>query len=260
MKAGQKIVFILLLLALSGCAHEYEMPTYPASYWDSQGFTSKELERAISYPSPVKRLWALKALENEASPRQRLDLLSLECFYSLEMVPSSPSDRQAFQEAVAKLHAEAIRTSPYNVPDDAVILMMLGGYQDVGAFIDTATRDTFNELANPRSFNDYTGSVKHQAEMSLKKNLAKATYYYVNGDMGASKDAVETAILRKFALSLDEEEEFMLPEHLKSGPKAPWEIFKWRLAKKTGIRLDAALSRLRSTTQGMRQASFQPIQ
>ncbi len=259
MSIRPRILLVLVLLALSGCANDYELQTLPPSYWSTQGFTLKELDDALSYASPVKKLWALKALENKASSAQRLDLFTLECFLSLEMVPSSPADRQAFSEAVAKLHSEAMRTSPYKVPDDAVIFMLLGGYHDVGHFIDARTRETFLELSDPSCFKGYTGSVKKQAEISLKKNLAKATHYYVKGEMSVSNDALETAVLRQFSLSLDDEEQLILPEQLKAGSKAPWEIFKWRLSKETGIRLDASLSRLRAVTQDMTPTSFQPI-
>ena len=256
MSIRPKILFVLVLLVLSGCANDYELKTSPSSNWSPQGFTLKELDDALSYTSPVKKLWALKALENKASSAQRIDLLALECFYSLEMVPSSPRDRQAFSEAVAKLHSEAMRTSPYKVPDDAVIFMLLGGYDDVSHFIDAKTRNTFLELSDPSSFTAYRGSVKKQAETSLKKNLAKASYYYVKGEMSKSNEALETAILRQFSLSLDEKEQLILPEHLKSGSKAPWQIFKWRLEKETGIRLDESLSRLKAVIQNMAQTSF----
>ncbi len=229
------ILVLCLLLCLTACAGKpLSMNHLPSP---------DEVRMALDQSSPERKVSALKELRETAwPPERRLDLQTLTTYYSLEVVPLTGIERQTFQTEVDIL-ATMVREMPlHKIPEEAGVLLNLAnqGYprnvsSKTANFIDKACTEDKSLTGS------HNKSVSEHAADAADRAFGASCFHFVRGDLEGSNLALSRAL--RFELNNKSRRENLLTD-ITPSMSAGFDVFKKRLTKLTGVRLDAGVDRL----------------
>lgn len=226
---------LLCLCLLSACAGKDHVPMVKSP-------SPTEVRHALEQPTPEKKVSALKELHPSAWPVNRaIDLQSAITFFALETDPRTIQDRESFLKEAGVLGSMLESKPIHLIPEDAAVLLYLSGYPNKN-LLSAKVASSVDEFCSPTLIP--VGAMKgetlnQQAIKQARSELASSCYHYVEGDSLKSQVALSNALKWQLITRSN-----VFPNTINPSLKGGWDIFKARLEKETGIRLEAAVSRL----------------